>query len=79
MKSFQKEFADYRDQQIRPAFITDADIEAEAKKLYTQTQQQIDKNGGMVKVAHILILIPQRADSLKQLSAKKKIDSIFMP
>ena len=77
MKSFQKEFADYRDQQIRPAFITDADIEAEAKKLYTQTQQQIDKNGGMVKVAHILILIPQRADSLKQLSAKKKIDSIF--
>ncbi|MFC2334095.1 MAG: peptidylprolyl isomerase [Prevotella sp.] len=77
MKSFQKEFADYRDQQIRPAFITDADIEAEAKKLYTQTQQQIDKNGGMVKVAHILILISQRADSLKQLSAKKKIDSIF--
>lgn len=77
MKSFQNEFAIYRDQQVRPAFISDSDIESEAKKLYTRTQKQIDNNGGMVKVAHILILVPQRADSLKQLSAKKKIDSIY--
>lgn len=78
MKSFQKEFAIYRDQQVRPAFILDSDIELEAKKLYRQTQQQIDNNGGMVKVAHILILVPPHADSLRQLSAKAKIDSIYM-
>ena len=42
LNSFQKEFAGYRDQQIRSAFITDEDVEAEAKKLYAETQQQID-------------------------------------
>lgn len=77
LNSFQKEFASYRDQQIRPAFITDEDVEAEAKKLYAETQQQIDNNGGMLKLAHILILVPQHADSLTQLSAKHRIDSIY--
>ena len=77
LNSFQKEFAGYRDQQIRPAFITDEDVEAEAKKLYAETQQQIDNNGGMLKLAHILILVPQHADSLTQLSAKNRIDSIY--
>ena len=77
LNSFQKEFAGYRDQQIRPAFITDEDVEAEAKKLYAETQQQIDNNGGMLKLAHILILVPQHADSLTQLSAKHRIDSIY--
>lgn len=77
LNSFQKEFAGYRDQQIRPAFITDEDVEEEAKKLYAETQQQIDNNGGMLKLAHILILVPQHADSLTQLSAKNRIDSIY--
>lgn len=77
LNSFQKEFSGYRDQQIRPAFITDEDVEAEAKKLYAETQQQIDNNGGMLKLAHILILVPQHADSLTQLSAKHRIDSIY--
>ena len=77
LNSFQKEFAGYRDQQIRPAFITDEDVEAEAKKLYAETQQQIDNNGGMLKLAHILILVPQHADSLTQLSAKHRIDSVY--
>ena len=77
LNSFQKEFAGYRNQQIRPAFITDEDVEAEAKKLYAETQQQIDNNGGMLKLAHILILVPQHADSLTQLSAKNRIDSIY--
>ena len=77
LNSFQKEFAGYRDQQIRPAFISDEDVEAEAKKLYAETQQQIDNNGGMLKLAHILILVPQHADSLTQLSAKHRIDSIY--
>lgn len=77
LNSFQKEFAGYRDQQIRSAFITDEDVEAEAKKLYAETQQQIDNNGGMLKLAHILILVPQHADSLTQLSAKHRIDSIY--
>ena len=43
LKSFLDEFAGYRDQQIRPAMITDADVEAEAHKIYTETQQRSRK------------------------------------
>lgn len=77
LKSFQKEFATYRDQQIRPALIDSADVEAAAKKIYTETQQQIDNNGGLVEVAHILILVPRNADEQQQKAAKAKIDSIY--
>ncbi len=77
LKSFQTEFAGYRDMQVRPTMIDDADVEAEAKKIYTQTQQQIDNNGGMVKVAHILLLVGQRASADEQKAAKQRIDSIY--
>ncbi len=77
MKSFQTEFAGYRDMQVRPAMITDADVEAEAQKIYRQTQQQIDNNGGMVKVSHILLLVGQKASAEEQNAAKVRIDSIY--
>jgi peptidyl-prolyl cis-trans isomerase SurA len=70
MSSFQTEFAGYRDQQIRPAMVTDADVEAEARKIYTQAQQQVDGNGGLVKVAHILVLVNQKATTDQQKAAK---------
>lgn len=76
MKSFQREFATYRDQQIRPAMIDSTDIEAEARKIYTETQQQVDNNGGMVKVAHILILVPRGATQEQDKAAKARIDSL---
>ena len=34
LTSFKNEFAQYRDQQLRPSFITDADVENEARKIY---------------------------------------------
>ena len=37
MASFKTEFAQYRDQQIRPTFVGDADIEAEARRVYDNT------------------------------------------
>ena len=77
LKSFLDEFAGYRDQQIRPAMITDADVEAEAHKIYTETQQRIDGNGGMAKLAHILVLVKQRATVNEQKAAKERIDSIY--
>lgn len=77
MKSFKREFATYRDQQIRPAMIDSTDIEAEARKIYTETQQQIDNNGGMVKVAHILVLVPRGATAEQETVAKAKADSIY--
>lgn len=75
--SFKREFATYRDQQIRPAIINDSDVEAEARKIYDETQRQIDGNGGMVKVAHILIMVPRNANDSLNATAKAKADSIY--
>lgn len=77
LKSFLNEFAGYRDQQIRPAMITDADIEAEARRIYEETRSRIDGNGGMTKPAHILVMVKQKADEAQQKAAKERIDSMY--
>ena len=77
LKSFLNEFAGYRDQQIHPAMITDADIEAEARRIYEETRSRIDGNGGMTKPAHILVMVKQKADEAQQKAAKERIDSIY--
>jgi peptidyl-prolyl cis-trans isomerase SurA len=77
MKSFQKEFATYRDQQIRPAMITDADVEQEAKRIYKEAQERCDKGGGLVKPAHILVMMKQKATGDEMRAAKLRIDSIY--
>ena len=77
LKSFLNELAGYRDQQIRPAMITDADIEAEARRIYEETRSRIDGNGGMTKPAHILVMVKQKADEAQQKAAKERIDSIY--
>ena len=77
LSSFKKEFASYRDQQVRPSFINSSDVEAEAYKIYKETQERIDGAGGMVKPAHILILLKQKASSQEQAKAKAKADSIY--
>lgn len=77
LQSFQKEFAGYRDQQIRPAMIDSSDLEAAAQKIYKETQERIDGNGGMAKPAHILILMKQKATPDEMKKAKLRIDSIY--
>ena len=72
LKSFKDEFASYRDQQIRPAFIEDADLEAEAQRIYAETKHRIDSLGGMVKPSHILIMVNQRATDEQQKAAKAR-------
>jgi len=77
MASFKREFTTYRDQQIRPAMITDADVEAEAQKIYRETKTRIDENGGLVQPAHILVIMNQKATQAEQNAAKQRIDSIY--
>lgn len=76
MTSFREEFVSYRDQQIRPVFITDADVEAEAKRIYDDTKHRIDSMGGMIKPSHILLMLGQKATDEQQKAAKTRIDSI---
>ena len=77
LTSFPEEFAGCRDQQIRPSLINDADIEAEARRIYTLTQHQVDSLGGMVKVRHILLELGQRAPKSTETEVKQRIDSIY--
>jgi putative PPIC-type PPIASE domain protein len=77
LSSFKKEFLSYRDQQVRPTFITDADVEAEGHKLYREAKQQVEANGGMWHCAHILIGMLQSADKDEAETVKQLADSIY--
>lgn len=74
--AFKKEFTQYRDQQIRPTFVTDEDMLAEAHTVYDQTVKNIGPDG-LVNASHILILIPQKATDAQQQEAKRRIDSVY--
>lgn len=74
--AFRSEFAQYRDQQVLPTFVTDDDMLVEAQKVYDQTVESIGPDG-LVMASHILILIPQKATQEQQDEAKRRIDSVY--
>ena len=76
MADFRKEFAQYRDQQVLPTFVTEADMLEEAHKVYDQTVENIGPDG-LVNAAHILIMMPQKATEEQQRDAKRRIDSVY--
>ena len=76
LTSFKREFAQYRDQQVRPTLINEAEVEAEAQKIYQQTKENIGPKG-LVKPAHILLFVRQKDSEEKKQEAKQRIDSIY--
>ncbi len=74
--AYRTEFAQYRDQQVRPTFVTDNDMLAEAHEVYNQTLKNIGPDG-LVMAGHILIMIPQKATDAQQRDAKRRIDSVY--
>nr|WP_308571803.1 peptidyl-prolyl cis-trans isomerase [uncultured Prevotella sp.] len=53
------------------------DEERETLRTYNSIRQRIDDNGGIVKVAQILIPLGQRASDMQQRTAKMLADSIY--
>ena len=76
LQSFKDEFAQYRNQQVRPAFVTDADVEKEARKIYDQTVEQIGPDG-LIQCAHILLRANQQASQAEWDAVKVRIDSVY--
>lgn len=76
LSSFKKEFQSYRDQQIRPYFVTDSAEEKEIKAYYNQVKASIGPDG-LAYPAHIMVLLPQKASAEVQTKAKARIDSIY--
>jgi peptidyl-prolyl cis-trans isomerase SurA len=76
LTSFKNEFAQYRDQQVYPLLVTDADIENEAKKIYDQTVERIGPDG-LIQVSHILLSLQQQATPEMQAAVKTRVDSVY--
>lgn len=77
LTSFKQEFMTYRDQQVRPSMITDADVEAEARKIYKETRDRIENSGGLVRCAHILLALKQKVTDSEQTAIANRADSIY--
>lgn len=76
LQSFKTEFAQYRDQQVRPTFVDDADVEAEARRIYNNTKLAIGPRG-LVCPAHIFLYVGQKATEAERQKVKERIDSIY--
>ena len=76
LTSFKQEFAMYRDQQVRPTFVTDADIMKAAHEAYDQAKKEIGPKG-LIHPAHILVRLFSNATQRDQDIAKLRADTIY--
>ena len=76
LTSFKEEFAQYRDQQVMPSMVTDADMLQEAHNIYDNTVRNIGPDG-LIQTAHILLRLNQQATDEELATAKVRIDSIY--
>jgi peptidyl-prolyl cis-trans isomerase SurA len=76
LTSFKQEFAMYRDQQVRPAMVTDADVLNEAREIYDRTKEAIGTKG-LILPAHILIRVSSNASQQEEDKARIRIDSVY--
>lgn len=76
LSSFKQEFAMYRDQQVRPTLVTDADLLAKAHEIYDRAKKEIGTKG-LILPAHILVRLSSTATEKEQNRARHRIDSIY--
>jgi len=76
VKAFRDEYTMYRDQQIRPTMVSDADVLTEARKAYDRAKEQIGPKG-LVQPAHILIRLSTQASQAEQDKVKARVDSVY--
>ena len=76
LSSFRQEYSMYRDQQVKPTMVTDAEVLAEAQQMYDRTKAMIGSRG-LVRPAHILLRLSTKATAQQQDVVKQRIDSVF--
>ena len=76
LSSYKQEFRQYRDQQIRPFIINDADVEKEARNIYDNEVKRIGPEG-LVRPAHIFVRLSPNSDKATEVAKKERIDSIY--
>ncbi len=76
LPSFKQEYALYRDQEVRPVFVDSTAMLAEARAVYDRTKEHIGPRG-LVKPAHILMYVEQKAPTAKYEEARRRADSLY--
>ena len=76
LSSFKEEFAMYRDQQVRPTMVTDAEVLSEARKAYDRTVEAIGPKG-LIQPAHIFLRLSTKATPEEQERVKQRADSVY--
>ena len=76
LSSFKDEFAMYRDQQVRPTIVTDAEILDEARKAYDRAKESIGTKG-LIMPAHIFFRLSTRATQEEQEQVRLRADSVY--
>lgn len=76
LTSYQKEFRQYRDQQIRPLLVPEGAKEKEIRAYYDGLLARLDGKQ-LLQPAHILIHLTQDATEEQREAAKVKIDSVY--
>ena len=76
LTSFKQEFAMYRDQQVRPTIVTDADVLSEARRIYDRAKEDIGSKG-LILPAHIFLRLSSKATQEEQDKVHHRIDSIY--
>ena len=76
LSSFRQEYQMYRDQQVRPTMVTDAEVLDQARQMYERTQAMIGSKG-LVRPAHILLKLSTQATVQQQEKIHQRIDSVY--
>ena len=76
LSSFKQEYAMYRDQQVRPTLVTDAEVLAEARKAYDRTKEAIGPRG-LILPAHIFLRLSTKATAQEQEKVRQRADSVW--
>ena len=74
--SFRQEFETYRDMQLMPYLVDSAYIDSVAVSLYDRTKERL-QGKDLLRPAHILVLLRQKATEADKERAKQRIDSIY--
>lgn len=76
LSSFKDEFAMYRDQQVRPTIVTDAEVLDEARKAYDRAKASIGAKG-LIRPAHIFFRLSTTATKREEEQVRQRADSVY--
>ncbi|MBQ5912604.1 MAG: peptidylprolyl isomerase [Bacteroidaceae bacterium] len=76
ISSFQKEFKHYRDMQIRPLLVPEVVIEQQCQDYYNGMLEMLEGKD-LIRPAHILVMVSQKASPQEQEAKRQLADSIY--